>query len=187
MRLDRLGTRGLARILKKSAAALASLVCALLLQFGCGYHVAGRVSAPSGIQVVAVPALTNRTTTYRIEQRLTEAVVHELLARTKFRVVSNPDEADAVVRGEVNSVGAGGVVLDPVSGRATVILVTIVSHVRLEDRTGKVLYRNDNFVFRDSYEVSTDIPAFFNEQGPMFDRMARDFAQRLVSDMLQNL
>jgi hypothetical protein len=41
---------------------------------GCGYHIAGHNDAlPKTIHVIAVPALENKTTSYRIEQRLTAA------------------------------------------------------------------------------------------------------------------
>ena len=41
---------------------------------GCGYHIAGRTdSLPQSIHVIAVPALENATTSYRIEQRLTSS------------------------------------------------------------------------------------------------------------------
>ena len=72
---------------------------------GCGYHVAGRSSTlPKSIHVIAVPALENKTTAYRIEQRLTAATVHEFLSKTQYRIVSNPDSADAVLRGKVLSI-----------------------------------------------------------------------------------
>jgi outer membrane lipopolysaccharide assembly protein LptE/RlpB len=160
---------------------------ALLLLAGCGYRVVGRTSAlPPGIHTIAVPAFVNRTTTYRIEQRLTNAVVHELLARTTYRVVARPEAADAVLRGEISSIEGDAVVFDATTGRATTMLVTVVLKVRLEDATGKILYRNDNFVFREPYEVSTDVPSFFQEEDPALDRMARDFARRLVADLLEN-
>jgi hypothetical protein len=58
--------------------------------------------------------------------------------------------------------------------------------VRLEDRaSGNVLYRNDNFVFREPYEISTDVKSFFEEESPALDRLSTDFAQRLVSDILE--
>jgi len=61
---------------------------------GCGYHVAGRSnSLPKSIHVIAVPALENNTTSYRIEQRLTTATVHEFLAKTSYRVVPDPPAA----------------------------------------------------------------------------------------------
>jgi hypothetical protein len=63
---------------------------------------------------------------------------------------------------------------------------TVTMKVRLEERaTGNVLYHNDNFVFREPYEISTDIPSFFEEESPALDRLSRDFAQRLVADVLE--
>ena len=79
---------------------------------GCGYHVAGRSNAlPKSIRVIAVPALENKTASYRIEQKLTTATVHEFLAKTSYRVVPDPANGDAVLRGKVLSVEAVPLVL----------------------------------------------------------------------------
>jgi hypothetical protein len=50
----------------------------------------------------------------------------------------------------------------------------------------KVLYHTDNFVFRSEYEISTDVASFFGEQDPALDRLAKDFAQRLVAAVTEN-
>src|ERR1700758_794649 len=103
-----------------------TLTAALLALSGCGYHVAGRTdSLPQSIHVIAVPALENSTTSYRIEQRLTSATVHEFLAKTHYKVVSNPADGDAVLRGKVISLEAVPLLFDTVTGRATTMLVTI--------------------------------------------------------------
>src|SRR5437660_10982674 len=78
----------------------ASFTGALVLG-GCGYHVSGRASRlPPSLNTIAVPALDNRTSRYRLEQRLTSALVHELLARTSYRVVADPAAGDAVWGGK---------------------------------------------------------------------------------------
>ena len=155
---------------------------------GCGYRVAGHANAlPPGIHTIAVPAFLNRTSNYRIEERFTNAVTHELLADTKYKVAAKPEDGDAVLRGEIDSIEGAAVVFDPATARATTILVTVRMRVSLEDRTtGNVLYHNDGFLFREPYEISTDIPSFFQEEGPALDRMAKDFASRLVADMQEN-
>lgn len=170
----------------------------------CGYHVGGMASElPPGLKVIAVPALKNDTPRYRIEQRMTEAVVHEFIARTKYRIVSSEDSADAVLHGEITSFEAVPAVFDttpavtgnsttlptvnPATARATTMLVSVHVKVLLEEReTQKVLYKNDDYLFREPYEISTDPAKFFDEQGPALGRMSRDFAARLVSDVLEN-
>lgn len=168
------------------------ILCALILAGaalgGCGYHVAGRSnSLPKNIHVIAVPALENKTTSYRIEQRLTTATVHEFLAKTSYRVVPDPANGDAVLRGKVLSVEAAPLLFDTATGRATTMLVTVKCEITFEEReTGKVLYHADNFMFRNQYEISTDVKSFFEEQDPALDRLAQDFAARLVAAVTEN-
>jgi hypothetical protein len=170
----------------------------------CGYHVGGTASLlPPGLKVIAVPALKNDTPRYRIEQRMTEAVVHEFIARTKYRIVSSEDSADAVLHGEITSFEAIPAVFDTTptttpnsttvptvnttTARATTMLVSVHVKLSLQEReTKKVLYKNDDYLFREPYEISTDPSKFFDEQGPALERMSRDFAARLVSDVLEN-
>src|SRR2546422_1270492 len=170
------------------------LMSAAMWSAGCGYHVAGRSDAlPKSIHVIAVPALENETTSYRIEQRLTTATVHEFLAKTSYRVVPDPANGDAVLRGKVLSLEAVPLLFDTATGRATAMLVTLKCEITFEEReTGKILYHADNFIFRNQYEISTNVTNpnsvknFFEEQDPALERMARDFAERLVAAVVEN-
>jgi Lipopolysaccharide-assembly len=163
---------------------------------GCGYQVSGRASRlPPGIKTIAVLGFENRTNRYRIEQRMTQAVVREFLSRTRYRIVSTEDSADAVLHGEILSLESAPVVFDTTANpntniataRATTMLVSVHIKVWLEDCNSKsVLYHNDDFLFREPYEVSTDVPSFFDEQGPALDRMVRDFASHLVAGIVEN-
>ena len=159
-----------------------------LLQAGCGYHVAGHSnSLPKSVHVIAVMALENKTTSYRIEQKLTSATVHEFLVRTQYKIVSNAADGDAVLRGKVLSVEAVPLLFDTQTGRATTMLITVKCEVSLTDSTtDKVLYHSENFVFRNEYEISTDVRSFFEEQDPALDRLAQDFARKLVAAVIEN-
>ena len=163
------------------------LLCGLAAS-GCGYHVAGTASAlPKTIHVIAVPALENKTTSYRLEQKLTAATIHEFLAKTSYKIVSKPEEADAVLRGKVLGLEAVPVLFDTTTGRATTMLVTVKCEITFtENVTQKALYHTDNFVLRNEYEISTDVKSFFEEQDPALDRVAQDFAARLVAALLEN-
>ncbi|HLZ90068.1 MAG TPA: LPS assembly lipoprotein LptE [Candidatus Acidoferrum sp.] len=154
----------------------------------CGYHVAGRNNAlPKSIHVIAVPALENTTNSYRIEQKLTSATVHEFLAATPYKITSDPSAGDALLRGTVLTLEAVPLLFDTQSGRATTMLVTVRCEITLtQTETQKVLYHTDKFVFRNEYEISTDVKSFFEEQDPALDRLAKDFAQRLVASLTEN-
>ena len=168
--------------------AIGGLLLAVAFLGGCGYHVAGKSdSLPKSIHVIAVPALENKTTSYRIEQKLTAATIHEFLAKTSYRVVSDPANGDAVLRGKVLSLEAAPLLFDSATGRVTTMLVTVKCEITLTDNaTQKVLYQTDNFLFRNQYEISTDVKSFFEEQDPALERLARDFAARLVAAVTEN-
>ena len=175
---------------------LTTLAFASTILSGCGYHVSGRNEAlPKTIHVIAVPALENKTTSYRIEQRLTAATIHQFLASTPYKIVSTNSGADAVLRGKVMSVEVVPLLFittpatptQASTTRATTMLVTMKCEVTFtEAATEKVLYHNDNFIFRNEYEVSTDVKSFFEEQDPALERMAQDFAKRLVAAVTEN-
>lgn len=154
---------------------------------GCGYHLAGRsANLPSGWKTIAIPAFKNDTTNYRIEQRFTEAVIREFITRTKYRIVQDPASADAVLTGEVVSIETNPLLFEATTGQVTTMIVTVHTKVRLVDnRTEKPVYHNDDMIFRDEYQISTDVTVFFNEQSPALDRMSRDFASHLVADVLE--
>ena len=88
---------------------------------------------------------------------------------------------------------------DTNTGRAITMLVTVKCSVTLEEReTGKILYHADNFVFRNEYEIPTvvtpssnqvnpgTLAGFFEEQDPALDRLAQDFAARLVAAVTED-
>jgi outer membrane lipopolysaccharide assembly protein LptE/RlpB len=155
---------------------------------GCGYHVAGRAAnLPSEWKTISIPAFKNDTTTYRIEQRFTEAVIREFITRTKYRIIQDPASADAVLKGEVLSIETDPVLFEATTGEVTTMLVIVHTKVQLVDnQTQKSVYRNDDMVFRDEYQMPSDVTVFFREEDPALDRMSHDFASHLVADVLEN-
>jgi|HubBroStandDraft_6_1064221.scaffolds.fasta_scaffold01236_8 hypothetical protein len=185
-------------------AGMLSTLCIAVCLISCGYHVAGHSSTlPTTIHTIAIPALENKTTTYRIEQKLTAATIHEFLAKTRYRVVSDPNGGDAILRGKVLSVEIVPLTFQTTStatssvAQATTMLITIKCEVTLTEReTEKVIYKNDALVFRNEYELAStvqnstvaasNVESFFSESDPAFDRMSQDFATRLVAAITEN-
>jgi outer membrane lipopolysaccharide assembly protein LptE/RlpB len=168
-------------------AASMGLWACVFLCFGCGYHTAGHNTAiPQDVRTIAIPAFVNQTHTYKIEQMLTAAVVREMVMRTNYHVVNKADDdADATLRGTVLSTYTTPLTYDSTTGRAASILVVISMTVSLQEKSGKTLYQNPSYLFREQYEVSRDPNAFFEEDTPAFQRLSHDFAQTLVSNILE--
>jgi len=158
----------------------------LLFTTACGYHTAGKANLlPSDLRTLAVPAFVNQTQTYKVEQMLTGAVVQEFSTRTSYRVVTQPDSADAVLRGTVLATSTTPLTYDSKTGRAASVLVIVSMSVSLADKQGKVLYQNPSYVFREQYQVSQELSSFFEEDSPAFERLSREFARTLVSNVLE--
>jgi hypothetical protein len=70
---------------------------------GCGYHTLGAAAhLPPDVKTLAVPVFATRTEVNGTETAMTEAVVRELLARTRFRVTTDAGaDADAVLQGTI--------------------------------------------------------------------------------------
>ncbi len=162
-------------------------VILLALTAGCGYHTAGHaVNLPDSVQTIAIPAFKNETTSYRVEQMLTAAVVREFTTRTHYRILNDPGkEADATLTGTVLSTTASPLTYDTATGRSASVLVVVSMKVSLSGRDGKVLYQNPAYLFREQYEVSQDLSSFFEEDSPAFRRLSQDFARTLVSNILE--
>ena len=162
---------------------------ALMLFFVSGfaecYKPVTKNQLPSRIRTVAVPAFQNNALRYKIEHRFTEAVINEIVRRGRhLRVQGEREGADAVIDGVIKSFNFSGVLLDE-RGRARIFEVTISAAVTVRDQVeNRVLYDNQNFVFRGEFEFANDPRTFFNEEDPAVERMARSFAESIVSTLI---
>ena len=161
------------------------------LLFVCGfaecYKPVTKNQLPSRIKTVAVPAfqIESQALRYKIGSRFTDAVMRELVHRGRgLRIQGDREGADAVIEGVIRGFNFGGVLLDD-KGRARIFEVTITAAVTVRDQTeNRVLYDNQNFVFRGEYEFASDPRTFFNEEDPAVLRMSRSFAESIVSTLI---
>ena len=162
--------------------------CILSFLSSCGYQVAGRGERlPPDIKTIAVPIFVNQSSTFRIEQKLAAAITREFIERTKFRITPNPTGADAVLKGTVKDVRSGVITYDLSTGRASSLQIQVTADVKLQDlHSKKVVYANPNFVFREEYQVSQTTSGLFEEDQAALDRLSRDLARTLVTEVLEN-
>lgn len=153
---------------------------------GCGYHVAGHTDVlPKTLRTIAIPAFGNATTRYKLTERLPGAIGREFLARTRYRVIHDPNKADAVLQGAVLNYISSPTVFDSTSGRAAGLQIIVVLRVSLTERaTGKVLYQRPSMEFRERYEVSIEERAYFDESDVALERLSREVARQVVSSVI---
>ena len=168
--------------------ALSCLMLCCLVATGCGYHTAGSAThIPANVRTIAVPVFATRAQAYHTEMAVTQAVVRELNTRTRYRVLtSTSDDADAVLSGTILTQTADPLTYDSTSGETSSYLARITVKVVLTARDGRVLYENDALSYREQYQSTQDLSGSIREDPAAVSRLARDFAQALVGDMLES-
>lgn len=154
---------------------------------GCGYHTLGAATHVSpDVHTLAVPVFATRTDTYGTEVAMTNAVIREFAARTRFRVTPRSSEdADAVLHGTILREVVSPLTYNSATQQSSSFLITIMVAVTLNGRDGHVLYENKNYTFRQQYQSTTDLPTFLQEDPAAVQRLSREFAQQLVADVLE--
>ena len=140
-----------------------------------------------GIQTLAVPLFATKTNAYHTETVMTSAVIREFALRTRLRVTPNgSDDPDATLHGTILTQTVAPLTYNSQTQQSSSFLVTLSASVILTARDGHILYKNDNYVFRQQYQSTTDLPTFLEENPAAVDRLSRDFARSLVADVLES-
>jgi hypothetical protein len=171
----------------------AALAVTSLLFGSCGYHVAGQANlVPKTVHTVAIPAFANATVRYKLSDLLPQAVGRELISRTRYQIINDPTQADAVLHGTVINYAAYPTLIDQATGRTSGLQINLKLDVSLVERSsGKVIFSRPNFEVHERYELSaTNTSAgniqYFDESGAALQRLSQDVARDLVTSILDN-
>jgi hypothetical protein len=153
----------------------------------CGYHVGNNTQwMPKTVHTIAIPAFSNGTLRPKLARLLPEGITREFHTRTKYAIVADPNQADAVLNGTLASWSAFPIIFDTQSGRATGVEVAVTVQVTLTERaTGKVLFTQPRLECRERYEIAADPQTYFDESGTAMERVARDASRTIVSAILE--
>jgi hypothetical protein len=152
---------------------------------GCGYQVASTTDAlPKTIHTIAVPMVKNTTIQYKVSDLLTTYIGREFISRTRYKIVPDPTDADAVLSVAVVSLVTYPIIYDPIAGRATGTQMIVTLTFTLRDKAGAVILTRPNFEVRERYEISIDPKQYFDESEPAMQRLAADVSRTVVSAIL---
>ena len=166
-----------------------STAFSLLCLSGCGYHTLGAAThLPPEAHTLAVPIFATRTNAYHTETVMTDAVIREFATRSRLRVTPDANaDPDVVLHGTILQETVAPLTYNTSTQQSSSYLVTVVIAVKLTGRDGHILYENKNYVFRQQYQSTTDLPVYFDESPAAVQRLSRDFARALVADVLESL
>ena len=162
------------------------LVLIPLLLVSCGYALVGRSNfLDPSIRTIEVPAFVNRTTRVELEQRVTQAVAQEFVSRGRLRLVTDPKQAQVILRGSIDTFDIFPIAFD--QGRATRYQVSVTAKIELLDHRNedKVLWKNDHYRFSETYEVNLASTDAFDQETRAIQEIAVRFAEGLVTNLLE--
>jgi outer membrane lipopolysaccharide assembly protein LptE/RlpB len=162
-------------------------VAPLALLSACGYALVGHGnSLDPKIKSIEVPAFVNRTTRVGLEQLVTQSVADEMVSRGRLKLVSRPNDADAILRGSIDSFGIFPIAFNP-QGRATQYQISITAKIELVDHRNedKVIWKNDQYRFAENYQVNLESTDAFDQETRAIAEIAQRFAETLVTNLLE--
>ena len=117
---------------------------------------------------------------------MTQAVADEFVSRGRLRLVTVPAQADAILRGSIDSFGIFPVAFNA-QGRATQYQISITAKIELLDHRNedKVLWNNDQYRFTQNYQIDINSTDAFDQETRAISEIAVRFAETLVTNLLE--
>ena len=164
----------------------------VVVNLGCGYALSGRGSfLPDYIETIGIPMFENNTAAFDVEQLVTQEVRQQFLGRGQYRVVPETQGVDAVLDGAISDIR-----ITPASftddQQASRYVFTLTASIQFTDvSTEEILWENPQLEFSDEYEVASgggnvaSVSSFFGQRSNAVERIAEDFAETVVSSILE--
>lgn len=154
---------------------------------GCGYQTGGKgETLPATLHTIAIPAFRNLTTKYKLTGMLPQEIGREFIGRTRYRVVSDPSDADAVLEGSIVRYYSSPTVYDPATARSSGVQVIVWLNITLRERaSGKELFKRTNLDVKERYEITGDQQTYLDESDAALGRLSRSVARQVVSSILE--
>src|SRR5438309_999684 len=145
---------------------------------GCGYSFRGNL--PDHIKTVAVPVFTNKTAEPAVETLLTSAVVQAFASNGRLRVVK-PEEADAVLDGEVVGYSVQSIAFDNQANVRQYRLV-VTMNLRLRDvKKSSILFEEQSLREKADFQVLGAVSQTISGEEAAVRTAASEIARSIVS------
>lgn len=159
-------------------AILCVALCVCVMIAGCGYTIAG-TPLSKDYRTIAAPAFKNETNEEDLQVLFNNALIRQLEADGRLRLVNDPASADLVLKGAITHFEPQAISYVTEEDVIAQFQITIVVSATLEDtRTGKVLWRDANVRGTDFYQT---------QGGHTRELALQEATQRLVERLIYEL
>jgi outer membrane lipopolysaccharide assembly protein LptE/RlpB len=120
----------------------------------CGYRFAGSGAFPEGVNQIFIEVLENRTSKIGVERIVTNQLVFEFSRQRESSLVSDLKDADAVLKGTINSIRTKTIsrVGTEVASEREVVMKVDLKLVKRDG--GEIIWAANGLSDREAYDVS---------------------------------
>ena len=168
--------------MKRTAKIIPCMLFSLIL-LSCGYRFAGSGDFPQGVQQIFIEVLENRTSKVGAERIVTNQLVFEFSRKREKSLVSDLNQADAVLRGSINTIRTQTIsrIGTEVANERQVVMTMDLRLIQSDG--GAVLWAANGLSDRETYDVeSVEIETDRNEE-----QAIRRLSQRLSERVFNRL
>ena len=173
-------------MLKFKARNLCFISLCLFCLTACGYRFAGSGAFPEGVNYIFIEVVENRTSKIGVERIVTNQLIFEFSRQRESSLVSKLDEADAILKGSINSIRTQTISrLDTEVANEREVTMTVDLKLIRKDG-GAVIWAAKGLSDREAYDVeNAKIETDRNEEGAirrLSERISERIFNRLTDD-----
>ncbi len=160
------------------------LLCSSLL-CACGYHFAGSGQYPKGVEHIFIEVLENRTSKTGIERTVTNRIIFEFTRQRPGSLAGNPAEADAVLKGTINSIRTQTIAWrgQELASQREVIMTL---DMKLVKKSGETVWIANGLSDRQGYDVSAVQQENDRNQDEAISILSERLSERIFARMTDN-
>ena len=152
----------------------------------CGYRFSGSGAFPEGVDYIFIEVIENRTSKIGVERIVTNQLIFEFSRQRESSLVSNVNEADAILKGSINSIRTQTIsrVGTEVANEREVVMTVDLRLIKKNG--GAIIWAAKGLSDREAFDVdSVKIETDRNEElalGRLSERLSERIFNRLTDD-----
>lgn len=170
----------------KKPAMIGWLILLSGLVTACGYRFSGSGPYPEGVNYIFIEVIENRTSKIGVERIVTNQLIVEFSKRRENSLVGKRDEADAVLKGSINTIRTqtiSRVGSDAANEREVRMKIDLKL---IKNDGGSVIWAANNLAGREAYDVANSkVETDRNEEGAI-RRLSERISERVFNRLTDN-
>jgi hypothetical protein len=161
-----------------------SFVALSLCLSACGYRFAGSGELPSNVTSISISMFKNNSAETGLANVVTNDLIYEFTRKKKEAIKQN-GQAEGIIDGVIKSVRSDNIARQ---GQSTSLTrrVRITVDIKLTDRSGNVLWSENNLTESEAYDVTADKQATEKRKQDAIKQASKRLAENIFNRLTED-